>query len=123
MEIQDIPQETTVQPQSNSVGKIICYILKTIARILLVSVSVGMQGYFTYNFCFKYYMKTYDSSEKASLFWLLLVVFFQTMSGVSQVKLFFGNPGYVSDYFTSKKIPRKNEHGEIIQQQDSQEET
>ena len=83
-----------------------------LAQTLLLGVTMSIEGFYFYTFSIQYMQDQFESSDDSDgktinhsniLLKLSLVLFLQSMSVVSLLALWFGNPGYVKDFFTTIK--------------------
>lgn len=77
------------------------------AKLTFFSLVLVFQGWIFYEFCIDYskYQLEIELNEKWSVIAIkAIVAFFQLMSVICMIKIFLGNPGFVSDYFKSVPI-------------------
>ena len=83
--------------------------LRALARFAILGCTLAIEGYFFHVFAIRYVSVELDDDEsKAARVYtcLTLVLFLQVMSIVSLFSLSWSNPGFVSDYFVSRKVPQ-----------------
>lgn len=108
---------------------------KVVARSLVLFLTLAIEAYFFQTICFRYVelerrelagLQEAEAGEDAGgvaspnaamltrvYASIALIVMFQVMSVASLLALSFSNPGYVSDYFVSKRVTRGPELGDI----------
>ena len=77
------------------------------AKLVFFTLVLALQGWIFYEFCIDYskYQLENEMNEKWSVIAIKsIVAFFQLMSVICMLRIFLGNPGFVSDYFTSVPI-------------------
>lgn len=84
------------------------------AKSLLLSATLAIEAYFFYVFCIDYAQKQFETLSQDDFggkikisVEMILVLVLQLMSVMSLFALFFGNPGYVTDFFRSVKDDRE----------------
>ena len=76
-------------------------------RCFFFSGTLALEGWFFYSFCFdnsKYELENDFEEKKIVIIKKAIVALFWFMSVLNLFRLFFGNPGFVSDYIKSEEI-------------------
>mmetsp|Transcript_17439 Transcript_17439/g.23513 ORF Transcript_17439/g.23513 Transcript_17439/m.23513 type:complete len:114 (+) Transcript_17439:36-377(+) len=80
---------------------------KLFLRTTLFSLTLILEGWFFYRFCIDFckdQLEEYNMERRTVVMQKGVVCAIQLMSMLSLLSIFFSNPGFVSDYFTSEEL-------------------